>query len=125
MSLGFVIVVMADLAVGLCLYALIAFLNIVPDVGGSFLSFDKVAGALLAISWIAPLASRKDVRSAFISSHPQFFAVLAFFLVCVALSLPLAEQPGHGLEVASRYVLSAFLFLIVFTAMRTSQHVRW
>jgi O-antigen ligase len=125
MALAFVTIVMADLSVGLCIYALLAFLNIVPDVGGSFLSFDKVAGALLAISWIATVASRKDVRSAFISSHPQFFAVLAFFLAWVALSLTWAEQPGHGIEVASRYVLSAFLFLIVFTAMRTRQHVRW
>src|SRR3954466_7368768 len=125
MALAFVTIVMADLSVGLCIYALLAFLNIVPDVGGSFLSFDKVAGALLAISWIATVASRKDVRRAFISSHPQFFAILAFFLAWVVLSLPWAEQPSHGIEVASRYVLSAFLFLIVFTAMRTRQHVRW
>jgi O-antigen ligase len=125
MGVAFVTIVMADLSVGLCLYALFAFLNIVPDVGGSFLSFDKVAGGLLAVSWMATVASRKDIRRAFISSHPQFFAILTFFLVWVVLSLTWAEQPSHGLEVASRYVLSAFLFLIVFTAVRTQQHVRW
>src|SRR3954468_10839207 len=125
MGLAFVTIVMADLSVGLCIYALLAFLNVVPDVGGSFLSFDKVAGALLAISWIATVASRKDVRRAFISSYPQFFAILTFFLAWVVLSLTWAEQPSHGIEVASRYVLSAFLFLIVFTAVRNQQHVRW
>src|SRR5439155_13641732 len=125
MGLAFVTIVMADLSVGLCLYALFAFLNIVPNIGGSFLSFDKVAGALLAVSWLATVASSKEVRRAFISSHPQFFAILTFFLGWVVLSLTWAEQPSHGLEVASRYVLSAFLFLIVFTAVRTRQHVRW
>jgi O-antigen ligase len=125
MGLAFVTIVMADLSVGLCLYALFAFLNIVPDVGGSFLSFDKVAGGLLAVSWLATVASRKDVRRAFISSHPQFFAILTFFLAWVVLSLTWAEQPSHGVEVASRYVLRAFLYLIVFTAVRTPQHVRW
>jgi O-antigen ligase len=125
MGLAFVTIVLADLSVGLCLYALLAFLNIVPDVGGSFLSFDKVAGGLLAVSWLATVASRKDARRAFVSSHPYFFAILALFLTWVVLSLFWAEEPSRGLETASRYVLSAFLFLIVFTAVRTRQHVRW
>src|SRR3954447_17869359 len=87
MALAFVTVVLADLSVGLCIYALLAFLNIVPDVGGSFLSFDKVAGALLALSWLAAVASRKEARRAFFSAHPQFSAVLLFFLAWVILSL--------------------------------------
>src|SRR3954471_16718589 len=97
MALPFVTIVMADLSVGLCIYALLAFVNIVPDVGGSFLSFDKVAGALLALSWLPPGASRKDVRRAFVTAHPLFFAVLSFFLVWVLLSLTWSEQPAHGL----------------------------
>src|SRR4051794_39349015 len=116
---------MADLSIGLCLYALFAFLNIVPDVGSPFLSFDKVAGGLLALSWIATVASRPKARRAFVSAHPQFFAVLVFFLVWALLSLTWAEHPGHGLESASRYVLNAFLFLIVFSAVRTRKHVIW
>jgi O-antigen ligase len=125
MSLGFVIVVMADLAVGLCLYALIAFLNIVPDVGGSFLSFDKVAGGLLAISWLAAVASRKGARRAFVTAHPLFAAVLVFFLAWTALSLTWAGSFGDGFQSVTRYLLSAFLFLIVFTAIRERKHVEW
>lgn len=124
MALAFVTIVMADLAVGLCLYALLAFLNIVPE-GGSFLSFDKAAGGLLAISWVATVAGRKRERRAFISAYPQFFAVLCFFLFWVLLSITWAEHPGHAFEIALRYILNAFLFLIVFTAVRTPQHVKW
>jgi O-antigen ligase len=125
MSVGFVTVVLADLAVGLCLYALIAFLNIVPDVGGSFLSFDKVAGGLLALSWLAAVASRKGARRAFVTAHPLFAGVLAFFLAWTTLSLTWAGSIGDGVQSVMRYILSAFLFLIVFTAIRKRRHVEW
>jgi exopolysaccharide production protein ExoQ len=125
MGVAFVTVVMADLTAGLSLYALIAFLNVVPNVGGSFLSFDKVAGALLALSWLASVARSRGVRNAFITSHPYFAVVLGFFLLWVVLSLTWSEFPSLGLEPASRYVLNAFLFLIVFTAVRERRHVVW
>jgi putative inorganic carbon (HCO3(-)) transporter len=125
MSLGFVTVVLADLAVGLCLYALIAFLNIVPDLGSSFLSFDKVAGGLLALSWLAAVASRKGARRAFVTAHPLFAAVLVFFLAWTTLSLTWAGSISDGVQSVTRYILSAFLFLIVFTAIRTRRHVEW
>src|SRR4051794_41828481 len=80
MAVAFVTVVMADLSLGLCMYALLAFLNIVPDAGGSFISFDKVAGGLLAISWLAAVAARRDARRAFFTAHPQFSAGPLFFL---------------------------------------------
>jgi O-antigen ligase len=125
MGVGFVTIVMADLSIGLCIYALLAFLNIVPDAGPSFLSFDKVAGGLLALSWLATVASRKTARRAFVAAHPQFFAILVFFLAWVILSLTWADHPGEGVESASRYILNAFLFLIVFSAVRTRKHVIW
>jgi O-antigen ligase len=125
MGVAFVTVVLADLSVGLCIYALLAFLNIVPDAGGSFLSFDKVAGGLLALSWLAAVGNRRQARRAFFTAHPQFSAVMLFFLAWVLLSLTWAEVPGEGFEPASRYLLNAFLFLIVFTAVRNRKHVIW
>jgi exopolysaccharide production protein ExoQ len=125
MGVAFVTIVMADLSVGLCLYALFAFLNIIPNAGASFLSFDKVAGGLLALSWMATVVNRKKIRIAFVAAHPQFFAVLCFFLVWVTLSITWSEFPSKAIEPVSRYVLNAFLFLIVFTAVRNRQHVRW
>ncbi|MEA2431384.1 MAG: hypothetical protein QOI19_1857, partial [Thermoleophilaceae bacterium] len=124
MALGFVTIVMADLSVGLCLFALLAFINIIPETG-SVLSFDKVAGGLLALSWMATVVSRKEARKAFISAHPLFFALLVFFLSWAVLSLTWAEDPATGAASVSRYILNAFLFLIVFTAVRERKHVIW
>lgn len=123
-ALAFVTVVMADLSIGLCVYALLAFLSIVPTIG-SFITFDKVAGALLALSWLATVAGRKRARRAFVTAHPQFAAILGFFLIWIVLSMTWAASPSLGIENATRYVLNAFLFLIVFTAVRTPTHVRW
>jgi O-antigen ligase len=124
MALAFVIIVMADLSVGLCLFALLAFLNIIPE-AGSVLSFDKVAGGLLALSWMATVANSKEARRAFITAHPVFFSMLIFFLSWAVLSLTWAENPSAGFTAVSRYVLNAFLFLIVFTAVRERKHVVW
>jgi O-antigen ligase len=124
MALAFVTIVLADLAVGLCLFALLAFLNIIPE-AGSVLSFDKVAGGLLALSWMATVVSRKEARRAFITAHPVFFGMLVFFLSWAALSLTWAEDPATGFASVSRYILNAFLFLIVFTAVRERKHVIW
>ena len=124
MAFAFVIIVMADLAVGLCLFALLAFLNIIPE-AGSVLSFDKIAGGLLALSWMTTVVNRKEARKAFITAHPVFFAMLVFFLSWATLSLLWAEDPATGVASVSRYILNAFLFLIVFTAVRERKHVIW
>ena len=124
MGLAFVTIVMADLTIGLCIFALLAFMNVIPETG-SFVSFDKVAGGLLALSWLATVANRREARKAFVSAHPLFFGVIVFFLVWVLLSLTWAEWPSVGVTPASRYVLDAFLFLIVFTTIRARRHVIW
>ena len=125
MGLAFVTIVLADLAVGLCLYALLAFLNVLPEVGGSFISFDQVAGGLLALAWMGAVVTHKEERRAFVSAHPQFFAVLVFFFSWVAFSLTWGEDPAVGREPAIRYALNAVLFLIVYTAIRKPKHVVW
>src|SRR5919204_4020065 len=63
-GLAFVVLVMADLTIGLCLFAVIAFLDVLPHLGGSVVSFTKIIGFLLAISWLAKVSSSgEDSRS--------------------------------------------------------------
>src|ERR687886_3059666 len=62
-GLAFVVLVMADLTIGLCLFAVIAFLDVLPHLGGSALSFTKIVGFLLAVSWLAKVSSSSDSRN--------------------------------------------------------------
>src|SRR5919201_3513260 len=124
-GLGFVVLVMGDLTIGLCLFAVVAFLDVLPHLGGSALSFTKLVGFLLAISWLAKVSSDTDSRNDFLAAHPTFTYVLALFVAWIALSLTWAESSGAGMTPLMRYALNMILFLIVFTAVRTPRALAW
>ncbi|HEX8075590.1 MAG TPA: O-antigen ligase family protein, partial [Thermoleophilaceae bacterium] len=124
-GLAFVVLVLGDLTIGLCLFAIVAFLDVLPHLGGSALSFTKVVGFLLAVSWLAKVSSSDDSRNDFMAAHPTFSYVLALFVFLVALSLTWAEEPGEGTTPLLRYTLNLVLFLIVFTAVRTPKAFMW
>jgi O-antigen ligase len=119
LSLGFMLLVLADLYVGLILFTVINFAAQVPSVAGPTLSFAKIAGLLLAVSWVAALATRHDTRSDFTSAHPGLTYVLVLFLSWSVLSQVWAENSGEALTAFTRLALNALLFLIIFTAIRT------
>ena len=118
-GLGFVVLVMGNLTAGLALFAVIAFLDVLPELGGSLLSFTKVVGFLLALSWLARVSTTTDTRNDFVGAHPTFTYVLAVFVGWAALSLTWAESSGDTNQAVMRFVLNLVLFLIVFTAVRT------
>src|SRR2546423_4551246 len=124
-GLAFVVLVLADLTIGLCLFAVVAFLDLLPHLGGSALSFIKIVGFLLAISWLAKVSTQQGSRNDFVGAHPTFAYVLALFLGWSALSLTWAESPGQGGTPLLRYALNLVLFLIVYTAVRTPRHFVW
>jgi O-antigen ligase len=125
MGLLFAMIVLADLTIGLCAFALLAFLEAIPDLGGPFLSFDKAAGAVLLLSWLATVTTRGDARSDFFGAHPAFSYVLGLFICWAALSTLWAEDGGEVAENVMRFTLNVFLFLIVYTAIRERKHARW
>src|SRR5919197_5744517 len=55
---GFAALVVADLTVGLCVFIVVAFAERLPAAEGSNLTLVKAVGALLAVSWLAPVAAR-------------------------------------------------------------------
>ena len=124
-GLGFVVLVMADLTIGLCLFAVISFLDVLPHLGGSLVSFSKLVGFLLAVSWLAKVSTSGDSRNDFLAAHPTFSYVLALFVGWAALSLTWAESPSVGGTPLMRYALNLILFLIVYTAVRTSRQAVW
>ena len=119
LGLAFVLVVFTDLTLGLACFAGIVFLEQL-SIGGPALSFSKLAGGLLAVSWLASLATRPDARERLLFAvHPAASAVLLLFLVWNALSGVWAEVPAHAASATGRYLLCVVLFLIVFTAVRS------
>ncbi len=114
-AVAFVILVIADLTWGLIVFTFLAFLEIVPF-GGPALSFSKLLGGLLFISWLAVMTT-----SARISVDRPIVrwsvGLLAALIGWTLLSATWAEVPGVTISVAYRYALNAVLFIIVLTAV--------
>src|SRR5205807_2193793 len=99
--------------------------DVLPHLGGSLVSFTKIVGFLLAISWLAKVSSDDDSRNDFLAAHPTFSYVLMLFIGWTALSITWAERPGLGTTPLLRYALNLILFLIVFTAVRRQRDFTW
>jgi O-antigen ligase len=117
LAVGFVLLVFADLAVGLAVFCVLTFLEVLPLASG--LTLAKLSGGLVALAWLAVIATRPDSRDDFFGAHPWVSAALGTFLGWSLLSLAWAEDPGAALGATSRFALNIVLFLIVFTALRT------
>ena len=80
-----------------------------------------MAGALLALAWLATLATRTDARADFLRVHPVITAILVTWLAWAGLSATWSEHPGAAIDAVFRLSLNAILFLVVFTAIRTDR----
>lgn len=123
-GMAFVVMVLSDVTLGLCLFIGLEFL--LPDSGGGALSIAKVAGALLALSWLGVMAMRRGAAErSLISAHASFVLLLTFFVGWAFLSALWATAPEVALSSGLRYAQNGVFFLIVYTAVRTPRQAMW
>jgi O-antigen ligase len=131
-AIALVAAVLANLTLGLCMFTLFSFLDVI-NAGGDDLSFLKVAGLLLFLSWYAAGATRarrrageseSDSRS-LLSSHPGLLAAGAALVGWSALSLAWAGSPGDAASASERFLLNLLLLPIVFGAVRRRDQLLW
>lgn len=123
LGLVFVALVLAEPAAGVALLASVALFEAVSL--GPLVSFAKVTGALLVVSWLALLTVRPERTRELTAEHPAFTYALVAFVGWVAVSSAWAEDSAATYGSVFRYGLNAMLFLIVFSCVRTEQHVKW
>jgi O-antigen ligase len=119
----FAALVAADLTLGLCVFIVVAFAERLPAAGFSDLTLVKALGALLAVSWIATVATRRAGERQLFTAHPVMSAAGALLLGWMILSIGWAEDPGVAREYVLRYALNFALLPIVYTAVRRREHV--
>lgn len=123
LAMVFVVVVTRDLALGVCGFLLLTFLDVVSS--NTDLSLTKAAGAALAGAWLAALATRGAAGRNLVSGQPWLTAVVIAFLGWSALSATWALTPSSAVGSTFRFALNALLIPIVYSAVRTKQHVIW
>jgi len=123
LALALCVLLASDLTLALCAFTLVAFVDVIP--GSPALSVAKGVGLLVALTWLATLATREDEGDDFFSAHPGAVYVILLFFSWVTASALWAQDGGEALTAASRYGLNLLLFPIVFTAVRSDRDARW
>lgn len=123
LAIGLLLLTIANLTAGLVGFVALSFIELVPSLGGPTLSLSKVAGAVLAISWLAGISSNQYERL-FPSVHPLLSFTMIAFVAWNLLSLVWATELGPVIVSVSSFALSFALFPIVFSAVREKHHLR-
>ena len=123
LGVGFVIAVIADLALGVAFFAAFSFLDQLSS-GGPTFSLDKVAGLLLILSWALrrSTASREDART-IISRHPRLFTWIVLLLVWSSISAVWAVQSGVAISYVYRDILQLLVVPVVYSAVNSRRDV--
>ncbi|MBA3263643.1 MAG: O-antigen ligase family protein [Thermoleophilaceae bacterium] len=127
LGLVFLGVAMTNLTAGICLFALLTFLDTVlptEGAGGAF-SVPKLLGLVLMISWLALVTVGEREHRERLFSHSGFLLVLFMLLGWVLLSAAWAEDTGAVVESLTRWLPNVLLFLIVFAGVRTREQLLW
>jgi O-antigen ligase len=119
LGLVFAVLTFADLTAGLVILILVVFVETTP-VAGPALSFTKLTGLLLASAWVARVATRPaGAERLLFNAHPILSYILLAFVAWVTIGSTWADVPSATLTDASRFLLVAVMYVIVYTAVST------
>jgi len=126
LGLTFAGAVLANLTLGVLLFTLLSFLEVV-NAGSGAVSFMKVAGLIVFLSWLAAqtLHTRTRAGRALFVSAPVLSTGVVAFVAWSVMSAAWAVDSGTAVSSSSRFVLDALLFPVVFGAIRRREHVVW
>lgn len=124
LGLAFAWIAFASLAWGLALFTFLTFLEQMPGVVASGVSSIKLAGAVLALSWVLAAVSRTDPPAMLVRTQP-FVAYAAVALATWALiSAVWAEVSGEAISTSIRLVQGGVLLFIATSALRSVRDLR-
>jgi O-antigen ligase len=121
-GIAFVTLTLLSLTAGVCLFAVLTFLDEVLPSGG--LSLTKLMGVLLIVSWLATITAGRDRRRELFVS-PGFLYVLLLFVLWAGASAVWADESAAAIGAVTRYAPNALLFLIVYAAVRNRDDALW
>jgi O-antigen ligase len=122
LGIAYVAVVLADLTLGVLMFCGLTFIDEIVLESTTRFPLAKGAGALLALSWLIAVATRRPERR-FGTAHPRAAYLMVLFVAWTVLSVLWAEDSGLATTTVSRYALNLVLVPIIYTAIRTRRDV--
>ena len=124
-ALGYAALTGVNVRLGLCLFTVIAFLDVLPVPLGPAASFSKLAGIVLALAWLTSIAYGKSAGRGLLDEQPGVALLIVAFLAWATITSAWALSPGAAFASVSRYALNAVLFLIAAGVLRTRRDLGW
>ena len=125
LGLAFVYVAWRSLAAGVAAFALVIFLEQVPAVGASGLTFSKLGGAVLATVWLMNQLIDPDGAPQLWRERPLLATAALTLLVWSLASSLWAVDSAAAISTTLRFAQGVLLVFIVFSAIRQPRHLRW
>lgn len=124
-GIGLVVIVAVDLTFGLIVFVYASFIDVI-QLQNAALTGVKGLGLILALAWLAAVATRRaGTRRHIVVDHFGFVCVVGAFVAWSLLSVSWAASPSSALSSTGRYALDAFLIPIVYSAITKPKHLRW
>jgi O-antigen ligase len=120
---AYVLITFSDLSLGLAMFIVLSFLETL-SVGGAAVSVTKLLGLVLALSWLALVATRGEAKTDLLVAHPAVSYGLVLLIGWSALSATWAESPSAALSDSYRFFIDGALYVIVYTAVNDRKTAR-
>jgi O-antigen ligase len=124
LGLVLVAVCLSNLAAGLAAFTVLIFLDRIPTLGTG-ITFVKLAGAVLAASWLLTILQPGGDSKLLVRRHPGLTAVAFGLVVWTLASLLWAPDAGAAAAVEFRLLQGMLLLFIGFSAIRERKHLNW
>lgn len=125
LGLLFVVITLRNIPAGLALFTVLIFLERIPTISSSGLTFTKLAGGVLALAWFLAVTKR-DSNVPLLSHRQPVLAYSTLVLLCWMLASMLwATDPVTAGLTALRFAQGVLLIFVVFSAVRERRHLTW
>lgn len=121
LAIGFVLLAFTNLAAGLVVFTFLTFAEFALPAGAA--SVTKGAGLLLALAWLAKVATERSSSRTFLQAHPAMTYLILAFLGWGLFSITWTETTAGTLDNLSRYFLNFTVVVISFTAFKRREEV--
>ena len=120
-AIAFVLISFSNLAAGVVCFTFLTFAEFALPAGGA--SITKGAGLLLALAWLAKVATERGAGRTFFQVHPGMTYLILAFLGWGAFSITWSETSTGTVDDLSRYFLNFTVVVISYTAFRRREDI--
>lgn len=123
LALAVSVIAFYDLALGVALVTVLTFFEAIPTLGGD-ITYVKLAGAIVAFSWVILAINRRSDVRLLPFDQPLFTYAVLLFVAWAAASVLWAPSPGVAAQYAGRLLLVVVLMFVTYSAIRTTRDIR-